>query len=80
MSCSPYYNLRSITQWIILFRNTRRSVCAEIILRSLTGYRLMGPRNFLPEDIEQLQNALAAFSLASKQEDEGVPWPQSGGA
>lgn len=70
-----YSASRSITQWIILFRNTRRSVCAEIILRSLTGYRLMGPRNFLPEDIEQLEHALAAYSLASKQEDDGVSWP-----
>lgn len=37
-----YSASRSITQWIILFRNTRRSVCAEIVLRSLAGYRLMG--------------------------------------
>jgi hypothetical protein len=62
-------------QWIILFRNTRRSVCAEIVLRSLAGYRLMGPRNFLPEDIQQLQNVLAAYSLASKQEEADVPLP-----
>jgi len=53
MSYSPYSS-RSITQWIILFRNTRRSVCAEIVLRSLAGYRLMGLRNFLPEDIRYL--------------------------
>jgi hypothetical protein len=74
MSYSPY-SIRSITQWIILFRNTRRSICAEIVLRSLAGYRLMRPRNFLPEDIQQLQNALAAYSLVSKQEDDGVPSP-----
>jgi hypothetical protein len=29
----------------------------------------MGPRSFLPEDIDQLQKALAAYSLASRQED-----------
>jgi hypothetical protein len=74
MSYSPC-SIRSISQWIIYFRNTKRGVCAEIILRSLAGYRLMGQRNFLPEDIEQLEHALAAYSLASKQEDEGVEWP-----
>jgi hypothetical protein len=74
MSFSPF-TPRSITQWIIYFRNTKRTVCAEMILRSLAGYRLAGPRNFLPEDIEQLENALAAYSLASKQQDDGVEWP-----
>ena len=42
----PLSTIRSITQWIILFRNTRRSVCAEIVLRSLKGYRLAGNQKF----------------------------------
>jgi hypothetical protein len=50
------------------------SARAEIVSRSLSGSRLMGPRNFLLEDIQQLQNALAAYSLASKQEED-VPIP-----
>jgi hypothetical protein len=69
MSYSPY-TIRPITQWKILFNNTRRSVCAEILLRSLAGYRLMGPRNYLPQDIQQLEHALAAYPLAARNEQE----------
>jgi hypothetical protein len=62
----------SWAEFAVLFRSTRQGFLdhAEIILRSLAGYRLAGRHNYLPEDVEQLEHALAAYSVSARQEEE----------
>lgn len=60
-------SIRSISQWELLLDKVPANLACEWIMRDLAGYRLMGPRNYLPRDVIQLQNALSAWrSIAAK--------------
>jgi len=41
-------NIRSVSQYRMLFENVQPWQAAEWILRDLNGYRLMGKNNYLP--------------------------------
>jgi hypothetical protein len=61
-------NVRSVSQYLLLFQNVQPWQAAEWVLRDLNGYRLMGRNNYLPADRERLANALQAFMLAARGE------------
>jgi len=59
-------NIRSVSQYRMLFENVQPWQAAEWILRDLNGYRLMGKNNHLPADRERLANALQAWVLMAR--------------
>jgi hypothetical protein len=67
-------DIRSVSQYRVLFENIEPWQAAEWLLRDLYGYRLMGPNNYLPADKERLANALVAWALMVTRQREDASW------
>ena len=67
-------NIKSVSQYRLLFEGLPPWQVAEWVLRDLNGYRLMGKNNYLPADRERLANALMAWLLVETKRLEDESW------